>query len=176
MDLPRAHDERRTITPTMELLRASSDLAAKRAAYRIGRIQDQLTFYTKRADTYGGRRDGLRRWTIAAYGVGVLLLPVSGLGVMTTAAGAFASWLTANRYDDLYQSFQVMKTQMDLKDRAAAELALDGTDAPLLLAQFVDNVEGILDGEHETWLAHIGDETPVARSRELPAESPSSTA
>jgi hypothetical protein len=143
------------ISDGMRCLREACDPAQKRVAYLRDRVARQRDFYTVRAGRYRARRDRLRVLMIVAYVAAVPLLVVNGLGAMTTVAGALGTWLASGHYEDLSQSYGHMGRKLDGRIAAADGLALSGPEAQAEWAQFVDRVEGLLEGEHRQWLATV---------------------
>jgi hypothetical protein len=155
LNLPPPGPNARQLTNKMTYLRHQVDVNGKRSAYLAGRLQNQKDYYTRRSNQYHSRRNSLRLVMMGAYAVGVVLLPFNGLGVMTTAAGAFGTWLGNKHYDDLYQIYSGMARQLETIQVIAEGLQLDGEDAAVRWAKLVDQVETLLEGEHRDWLAHV---------------------
>ena len=147
------------ITQPMLDLRAAM-IPAQSTAYLKDRLQNQRKWYAGKATTY-------RQWTtilqvarFIAYGLGVVLIFYHGfganaLGIMTTIAGAFATWLAGKHYDDLSQSYSGMAQQLDLLEANASAILQSGNASvpgPNDWPHLVDKVESLMDGEHRDWL------------------------
>jgi hypothetical protein len=165
---PKADDVAKTLA--METLRKKLP-PAQRDDYVTGRLQEQLTWYADNARHFQSRAVVLRVARIAAYALGGALifftgLGSNGLGAMTTIAGAVATWLVANHYDDLSQSYSaIARTLIQFKDRAInMDLTAHGgsTNPQSVWGQFVDEVETLLRGERQDWLRQSKDRSPEA--------------
>ena len=145
------------ITPEMDGLRAAS-IETQRAAYLKDRLDDQQQWYDRKSTKFQTLATQLQVARFVAYILGFLLIffhgvGVNGLGIMTTVAGAFATWLAGKHYDDLSQSYAGMARQLSLL-RALAPMA-PPPGAPATgsgdWTRFVDKVETLMDGEHQDW-------------------------
>lgn len=160
MDLPPATKSRPIITEPMRHLRQDANWTEKRTAYLRDRIDDQLHFYLGQANKYHRSRNRLRGMMIACYIVGGLLLPINGLGALTTAAGVLGTWLGAKHYSDLSQSYSAMQRELEVFRTKATNISPDDPDdlaAAAKWSQLVNEVETRLDGEHQDWLKLLGD-------------------
>jgi hypothetical protein len=90
----------------------------------------------------------------------VVRLLFGGFGVATTIAGALGSWMGARHYEELGQTYAAMTRRLTvLKDRAE-QLNLGSFPSQTLptavvWAQFVDEVETLLEAEHREWLGRV---------------------
>jgi hypothetical protein len=146
------------ITQPMRSLRAAS-IATQSEAYLNDRLKNQQKWYSGKSDTYQLWTTRLQVARFVAYGLGGALIfyhgfGINGLGIMTTIAGAFATWLAGNHYDDLSQSYSGMATQLSLFDAAANTILQSGSAGvagPNDWPHLVNKVEALMDGEHEDW-------------------------
>jgi hypothetical protein len=142
----------------MSALRQAGD-QVQRAAYLEGRLKNQQGWYARKAGVYQQVTTWLQVARFAAYAIGVILifyhgLGTNGLGIMTTVAGAFATWLAGKHYDDLAQSYSGMARQLSLLDATASSVPPTGSAASgnsMDWAHFVNKVETLMDGEHQDW-------------------------
>lgn len=145
-------------TDNMSTLRQAS-VTVQRDAYLADRIKNQQDWYSRKAGQYQVLTTWLQVFRFVAYGIGVILIfypgiGVNGLGIMTTVAGAFATWLAGKHYDDLSQSYSGMARQLGLLAGTAASVLSPRTGAsadPTAWAHFVDKVETLMEGEHQDW-------------------------
>lgn len=146
------------ITQPMRDLRAAN-IGVQSAAYLKDRLEDQQTWYSGKADTYQTWTTRLQIARFVAYGLGVVLIfyhgfGINGLGIMTTIAGAFATWLAGRHYDDLSQSYAGMARQLGLLAATANTVLKSGSAGsagPNDWPHMVDKVETLMDGEHQDW-------------------------
>lgn len=150
------------LSDRMKNLRQQEDSALRGAVYMKGRLESQQEWYSRKANAYQKLTTRLQVARFVAYGVGVFLifyqgLGVNGLGIMTTIAGAFATWLAGKHYDDLSQSYGSMARSLAGLAGAAPSHSPSGSVGPsggsdTAWAHFADKVEALLDGEHRDWL------------------------
>jgi SMODS and SLOG-associating 2TM effector domain 3/SMODS and SLOG-associating 2TM effector domain 1 len=147
--------QERQITPKMRALRAGT-LEERKDAYTIGRIEDQLQWYSRKART---NRQRFERWNLGlisleAFGLlGAILtaaniLHIDLLGFTGAVVAAGASWLQAKQYSSLAEAYSV----------AAHELAAISDRIPLQRtevnwAKFVSESEVAISREHTLWRA-----------------------
>jgi hypothetical protein len=154
------------ITPRMRELRAKS-LGERKEAYRVGRIADQLLWYSRKAKW---NKERAQRWN-----VGLMFLEILGLvGAIVAATGLFtkevfgdtgvvigslvgwigaivaagAAWLQTKQHSNLAQAYSV----------AALELSAINDLIPLQRteedwARFVSESEDAISREHTLWRA-----------------------
>lgn len=158
------------ITANMEALRKATQ-PIQQHAYVTERLLNQQVWYAGKSATFESRTKGLQWARGIAYVVGFVLLFITGFGangfaVATTIAGVFATWLVGKHYDDLSQSYAVMSRKLtQLNDSLATPSpANQGGDAKSATdwAAFVDEVETLLDGEHQEWLRDLRRKDGVA--------------
>jgi hypothetical protein len=163
--LPVPDTDARDISDNMALLRAAA-IAVQRKAYIPDRLEDQRGWYTRKAEQFSGRTKGLQvaRGIVYFGGLGLILvngIGPSGFAVMTTIAGGIATWLVGKRYDELSQSYTGMVRKLmgftDAVPTASSPNQSGSADARSDWATFVDQVESLLDGEHQDWLREIAD-------------------
>ena len=146
------------ITERMELLR-SADLAARMDAYRTDRIEDQRSWYARKASENLALH---RRWQQAvlateilgalyAIGIAAGIFAVDALGVFGVVAGAVIAWMNVKQFWNLSTAYSV----------AAQELGkvLSLSYQPFTeeeWAAFVDESEEAISREHTLWVASRG--------------------
>lgn len=149
--------ETRQITQRMRSLRAGS-LEERKQAYSVGRIEDQIQWYARKAQW---NRSRARSWNYALLGIefvglgGALVIMVSPsnfqldmLGLFGALAAAGASWLQTKQHANLAEAYAV----------AAHELSAINERIPLQRteedwARFVNEAEDAISREHVTWRA-----------------------
>jgi hypothetical protein len=147
------------LTAKMEKLRAASPVI-QREAYLEERLKSQQDWYANKAAHYERWTTGLQwaRGITYAVGVGMLIynpFGPNGLSAMTTIAGAFATWLASRHYDDLSQNFGAMARKLIGLNSVAPDLAeadQAGASQQTTWSMFANEVETLLDGEHQDWL------------------------
>jgi hypothetical protein len=142
-------------TPSMEELRAEP-LAARRDAYRYGRLEDQQRWYSNKSMWNSGRA---KLW-----GRLVLLFEVAGatagflaafdliefnLGALAGAGGATAAaWLETKQHQNLASAYRVASHELE------SILALvDDQDSEERWSRFVADAEQAVSREHTLWRA-----------------------
>ncbi|MGH2501228.1 MAG: DUF4231 domain-containing protein [Ktedonobacterales bacterium] len=146
------------ITQPMRDLRAAS-IAVQSDAYLNDRLKNQAKWYSNKSGVYQTWTTRLQIARFVAYGLGGVLIlyhgfDINGLGIMTTIAGAFATWLAGNHYDDLSQSYSGMASQLSLFDAEANAILQSGSAGvagPNVWPHLVNKVETLMNGEHESW-------------------------
>lgn len=137
----------------------TAPLSTQSASYLAGRLIDQKDWYARKATTYQKLTTRFQVARFVAYGLGVALIfyhgfGINGLGIMTTIAGAFATWLAGKHYDDLAQNYAGMARQLGLLEASAdviLQTGVAGAAGPHDWAHLVDKVETLMDGEHQSW-------------------------
>jgi hypothetical protein len=154
------------ITPRMRELRAKS-LEGRKEAYRVGRIEDQLQWYSGKAKWNKTRAE---RWnllliSIEALGLVGAILVAAGIGAIPTLAGvnlplsallgltgavvaAGASWLQTKQHSNLAEAYSVAALELTaINDR----IPLQRTEENW--AYFVSESEDAISREHTLWRA-----------------------
>ncbi len=142
------------ITGPMRDLRAA-DLATRKAAYAVGRIDDQQSWYAGRA-----RRDErrARRWSVLALLVtftgliaGVARIPLDYepdlLGLAAVAAASITAWTETRQYRMLATSYSSVAQELGI---ISVRLPHIETDAEW--TTFVRDAELAISREHTLWL------------------------
>jgi hypothetical protein len=145
------------LTPAMKAIRAAS-FADRRAAYRRDRIQDQIDWYTSRADKHERAADFWLRTAAAASVLGVVaaVLRLVGafdidlLGVAAACATAAIAWNQLNQNRNLVTAYRVTAREL-----AIIRDQLDYVDESEW-ATFVSDAEEAISREHTLWLARHG--------------------
>lgn len=143
------------VTEEMRAMR-SRGLEDRRHAYRVGRIEDQSRWYSRRAKQHGR---SVARWSVflasmEAFGliaavlnaVGMLGLDLPGI-VGAVAAGGLA-WLQTRQHQQLATAYAI--AAQELAD-IASRVEWPETEAEW--AHFVDEVEEAISREHTLWWA-----------------------
>lgn len=128
----------------------------RKAAYLAGRLDDQLSYYTRQA----GRNDRARRlWFrvgIAAYLAGLAggalrfldVVDIDLVGISAAVAGAAVAWSQLNQHRTLATAYSLTTRQLAVaRDRLGS-----GTDDDW--AGYVDSVEDLMAREHSVWLTN----------------------
>ncbi|OLT10052.1 hypothetical protein BJF78_29445 [Pseudonocardia sp. CNS-139] len=130
----------------------------RRAVYKRDRIQDQITWYTRRAEEHHG---AAARWLAAAAAASVLGLVAAGLrmfatidvdllGVAAACASAAIAWNQLNQNRNLVSAYRVAARELAIiRDRIDH---IDEAELP----QFVADAEDAISREHTMWLARRG--------------------
>lgn len=146
------------VTVGMQRLRRA-DLTERMSAYRTGRLEDQRSWYARKAKE---NLESHRRWQRVAFGSEVLgalyaigiatgHLAVDALGAIGVVAGATIAWMNVKQYWNLSTAYSV----------AAQELGqvLTLANQPFTeveWAEFVDESEEAISREHKLWVASRG--------------------
>ena len=143
------------ITPAMRQLR-TQPLEGRREAYAVGRIQNQLDWYTKNAQR---NQQNAMLWNgvlvgIESIGVICAIFKIVGLfqvdvfGLAGTLAGAIVTWMQMKQHQILARSYAV--TAMEL---TAIKEKIPYQQTENDWAHFVDDAEAAISREHTLWLA-----------------------
>jgi hypothetical protein len=143
------------ITRKMRELRNRS-LDERKEGYRVGRIEDQTLWYSRKA-TWNKKRS--RQWNLAlvsleGFGlVGAILtaagvLRIDVLGFTGAMAAAFASWLQTKQYSSLVEAYSVAAHELSAIDH---RVPLQRTEDSW--AKFVSESEDAISREHTLWRA-----------------------
>lgn len=146
------------ITDAMRELR-SRDLAARRSAYRKGRIEDQRGWYQRRAVAHAR---SARIWlfvTVGSSAVGVVfgflkflgVLDLDLLGVFGACASAAIAWNQLSQFRNLVSAYNVTAVELGLINDRIDQAADEDR-----WAAFVSDSEDAISREHTLWLARHG--------------------
>jgi hypothetical protein len=146
------------ITEAMRVLRGSS-LDQRRSAYLSGRIEDQRSWYSKKARWNQTRSNAWLVVSLVAQGLGVagafLLgagwIGFDALGLFAAVAAAIAAWVQAKDHAGLASAYGIASQELGL---AKIRLAADSDE--LTWASLVDDAEQAISREHTLWLARRG--------------------
>jgi len=143
-------------TPNDEITRGMQDLRVKslderKSAYRKGRIRDQLSWYSRRAD-WNDRR--AKQWnraliTIECLGAAAAifkaagLLPIDLLGFAGALVAAGVSWLQTKQHSNLAKAYSVAANE-----RSMIDALLPSYTTEEAWAKFVDEAEAAISREH----------------------------
>jgi hypothetical protein len=164
LQLASTGSKERQLTDGMRRLRAAG-FAERRAVYRRDRVENQITWYTEKAD---GHERAARRWlrvaaTASLAGVVVAVLRMLGwvdldlLGVAGACASAAIAWNQLNQNRNLVSAYRVTASELSII------LARMETVTEDRWAAFVSDAEDAVSREHTLWLARHGH--PVAGIR-----------
>jgi hypothetical protein len=142
-------------TEWMRALRGS-DRAARRETYRTARIQDQIAWYSAKAEW---NRVRARFWSLTVLvfqvtgaagaflkGFGVVDLDLFGLAAAVAASGA--AWAEAKQHGNLASAYRVAADELRKIDGLINE---ERTEQDW--ARFVGEAEGAISREHTMWRA-----------------------
>lgn len=143
--------------------------------YLSERIHDQArNYYRIKADRYRTLVKRGNNWGIILAIAGFLLGSLSASGetnhfsawvaFISTLSASLASFISANRYQYLAMSFQLMYNQLMILWAKGSRIAADDMEAQ---KSFVINAEGILSRENEAWIAELSQEEKKESEAEL---------
>lgn len=146
------------ITPVMNDTRRM-DLAGRKDAYRRGRIDDQIGWYTSRARRH---RKAAIAWGIlgAVATIGglvaaalrfLLIVELNFVGLASAMASGAVAWTQLNQHRILASSYSVAAQELGLV-RERIDDSADDASWPL----FVSDAEDAISREHTMWLARRG--------------------
>jgi hypothetical protein len=150
-----AHE--RELTEAMRRLRAAP-LAVRRSVYRRDRVENQITWYTQKANDHDRRATTWLAASVVASMVGVTaavlrmlgVINVDLLGVAAACASAAIAWNQLSQNRNLVSAYRVAARELSIiRDR------LDGV-ADEDWATFVSDAEDAVSREHTLWLARRG--------------------
>nr|WP_314576540.1 DUF4231 domain-containing protein [uncultured Pseudomonas sp.] len=152
----RTHLQAHQITNTMRAMR-SGDFVTRREAYVDLRINDQLNWYSKKANFNASRA----RWFFVALiavnavaficalikirHVEYLYLPTD---ILIAAAASVLTWMQAKRFTELSESYALTAHEITLIREQANDLVTDED-----LSKFVGDAENAFSREHTQWEA-----------------------
>lgn len=143
--------------------------------YLSERIHDQArNYYRIKADRYRTLVKRGNNWGIILAIAGFLLGSLSASGetnhfsawvaFISTLSASLASFISANRYQYLAMSFQLMYNQLMILWAKGSRIAADDMETQ---KSFVINAEGILSRENEAWIAELSQEEKKESEAEL---------
>ena len=153
--LPEEAEEGFQVTEDMRHLRARS-LEERRQAYRVGRIEDQRRWYTRRARRHGR---SVTRWSVflaAMEALGLIAAVLNAVSILNVdlpgIAGALAAgglaWTQTREHQQLSNAYAV--TAQELAHIASR---IEWPESEAAWAHFVDEVEEAISREHMLWWA-----------------------
>jgi len=133
-----------------------SERAARTKAYRELRVNDQLKWYSEKAES---NRIRSKQWTavlvaLEALAVILGLARVTGaigtewLGVFASAAAAVAAWKQTKNYSSLSEAYAVTSHEVGI-----LSISLDSNPTEEEWAQAVHDAEAAFSREHTLWRA-----------------------
>ena len=154
--LPSSSAGSEQVTESMDNIR-SSDLLNRMAIYLKSRIDEQRTWYTKKA-AYNKRMATRLFWLmltfqIAAVTAAALRMAFSDFmyfptGIFTTAAASVLAWIQAKRFQDLGTSYIITAQEIGMVRSAHSEV--NGEEQ---FSKFVGDAENAFSREHTQWKA-----------------------
>lgn len=144
------------ITRAMEAMRAGN-LAHRKDTYAQSRIQDQLTWYAKKAANNTTLSERFFLALIAVNGIAVLLAlvriryfdaPYWPTDIFVAAAASLLTWMQAKRYSELAASYALAAHEISL---IADQAGQPQTEQEFSL--FVGDAENAFSREHTQWVA-----------------------
>lgn len=144
------------ITPQMLAVRGS-DFDRKRQMYLACRIDDQRSWYARKATD---NRLASRKWfriLCALYGVAIVCLlvrvsapdtPYLPIDVLAVAAGCAIGWIQLKRFDELASAYALTAQEIGIVKSRFLSVSDSGA-----LARFVGDAENAFSREHTQWAA-----------------------
>ena len=143
------------VTEEMRTLRGRP-LAARRRAYRAGRIEDQYAWYTRRSKEHGR---SVARWsvflaTLEACGMVAAVLNAVGMlsldlpGIVGAVAACGLAWVQTRQHQQLATAYAIAAQELA---EIASRIEWPGSEREW--AHFVDEVEEAISREHTLWWA-----------------------
>ncbi|MFV3116632.1 DUF4231 domain-containing protein [Gordonia amicalis] len=157
LDVPSANRADAGVTVTMAALRGAS-ISDRRSVYSRDRVDDQLDWYSQKANWNKGRA----RWSrfiligvsIAAIILGVLRvrgdIEVDLMSVMATLASGIIVWIQAKKYTQLSEAYAVTSHEISLLSST-----IEDERSEAAWAQFVHDAEAAFSREHTMWKARM---------------------
>lgn len=158
VDLPSSSVTTDQVTPKMREIRGGT-FEERRSAYREGRVEDQRSWYAKKADS---NRKASRVWTLLlltfeCLGLigGVLLITgavaVDLLGLFAALAATVTAWTQTKQFKTLATAYGVTAQEL-----SGVKNELDGVKSEADWAHFVGQAEEAISREHTLWRASRG--------------------
>jgi hypothetical protein len=149
------------ITAAMRALRARP-LAQRREAYLEQRVDDQIGWYTAKAQH---NRRQVRRWSAIAIVAQVIGLAAAGLkafdvveidvlGIVAAVAASATAWMQTKDHQNLAESYRVTAKDLGIIRTRAGAPPPPATEQEW--AEFVEEAERAISREHTLWLARRG--------------------
>lgn len=154
LDIGDATDTTASVTESMKNVR-NTDLEDRRTTYLRGRVQNQVTWYSRKAQWSKRRAWQVGAAVIVTEGIAIVLglLRVMGnldsdlLGAVAAAAAGLIGWSQAKKYSLLAESYGVTSHEVGL-----IGASLDSSDEAAW-AQSVHDAEAAFSREHTMWRA-----------------------
>lgn len=153
----RANDiKRQMITPKMIDIR-NLNLFERMNFYLQNRIENQMDWYSNKADTNKKKYEGwfwavIVMQLLAIISITILIFyPESSLnfvGIFTTLSASFFSWLQLKRYQENKEAYNTAVSELNLIKNQAKFITTDDE-----FSKFVLDSENAMSREHTMWLA-----------------------
>lgn len=156
------------ISHAMQQLRGEAT-DSRRAAYRLGRIDEQRDWYARKSEWNDARARRLRLAAIALEGAGLLagILTIVGyvrvdlLSFFAAATATVAAWLQTKQHETLGRAYAITSQELAL---VRSDWNTGRTEEEW--AQFIDKAEEAISSEHTLWRASRGVEASWQRRRD----------
>lgn len=143
------------ITAAMRSIRASS-LVDRRRAYEVGRIEQQFSWYSSKAQSSSKRGNLWAGAAVSATALGATfgvvralgIVSVDLLGVLAATAASANAWVQLRQYRTLSSSYAVAAQELGLVKATLARTRSEGD-----WARAVSDAEDAISREHTLWLA-----------------------
>ena len=153
--------EARQITQAMQDLRGET-LENRKLAYGIQRIDDQRSWYTRRADWHDRRARRLTMVMLATEILGAMIAVialaapdlrglVALLGGLGAAGVAAAAWSQTRRHQEMTTSYLLAANEL-----ASIRELIPWEESEQAWAAFVGDAEGVISREHSLWRVFRG--------------------
>lgn len=150
------------VTPTMRTLRDLT-FEQRRAAYVVGRLDDQHAWYAAKARFNRNRATFWRAALITGEVLAVILAilqvfqpwPLSFAGIAATLIACASSWIAVKQHSMLASAYSVTATELALLRQRVA--IADRSE----WGQIVDDAEEAISREHTLWLASRTGKAPI---------------
>ncbi|WP_100199299.1 DUF4231 domain-containing protein [Rhodococcus erythropolis] len=157
LDVPSASHANASVTASMTSLRRSS-MEVRRAAYREGRVDDQLVWYSKKSKWNKGRAKRSRGILIGISTVAILLgilrirgnIDIDLMSVMAALSSGVIVWMQAKKYTQLSEAYSVTSHEI-----ALLSSTIDDERTEQEWAQFIHDAEAAFSREHTMWKARM---------------------
>jgi len=157
LDVPSASRANASVTASMTSLRRSS-MEVRRAAYREGRVDDQLVWYSKKSKWNKDRAKRSRGILIGIAAVAILLgilrirgnIDIDLMSVMAALSSGVIVWMQAKKYTQLTEAYSVTSHEI-----ALLSSTIDDERTEQEWAQFIHDAEAAFSREHTMWKARM---------------------
>jgi hypothetical protein len=143
------------VTSSMQRLRGC-DLGERKQVYVDERIDEQVVWYTRKAETNRKNASSWRTSMIALEALGAIfaILVLAGLvtvvldGVLGSMVAGAGAWIEVKQFDNLAQAYSLTATELSFARSDADEVSDEHS-----WSTYVDSAEQAISREHTMWLA-----------------------